>query len=53
MTAPASIEDEGPCEHTDVCQDERVCLDCGEDMTERLMAAAYDRAKGRRQDADT
>ena len=40
-------EDEGPCEHTDVCEDERVCLDCGEDRTEHMMAKAYDYYKDR------
>jgi hypothetical protein len=33
------------CDHFDVCDDERVCLDCGKDMTEEMMAAAYDRTK--------
>lgn len=36
-----------PCEHDDVCEDERICLDCGKDMTEKLMSDAYDRAKDR------
>jgi hypothetical protein len=33
------------CEHDDVCEDEFVCLNCGEDLREDLMASAYDRAK--------
>ena len=31
------------CEHGDM--DHGLCLDCGEDRTEDMMAAAYDRAK--------
>lgn len=37
------------CEHGDVCQDERVCLDCGDDRTEAMMSAAYDYVKGMRE----
>lgn len=40
------------CEHDDICLDERCCLICGKDMTEHLMAAAYDRAKDRRKYGD-
>lgn len=34
------------CEHTDL--DDGHCLDCGEDRTEWLAMAAYDAAKGAR-----
>lgn len=36
------------CEHGDT--DEYCCLDCGKELTEERMAAAYDRAKAARQD---
>lgn len=36
------------CEHGDT--DDHCCLDCGKDMTEDRMCAAYDRAKAARQD---
>lgn len=39
---------ESDCEHLDIDQDERCCLDCGADLTEELMARAYDRAKDAR-----
>lgn len=35
--------DQKECEHMD--KDGFVCLDCGKDLTEDIMAAAYDRAK--------
>lgn len=31
-----SVKPNGSCDHSDVCQDERCCLDCGKDMTEEL-----------------
>jgi len=34
------------CDHSDM--EDAHCLDCGEDRTEDLMAAAYDRAKASR-----
>jgi hypothetical protein len=37
------LEDEETCEHWDT--DDHCCLDCGKDLTEDRMAAAYDRAK--------
>lgn len=30
------------CEHGDICTDDRICLDCGKDMTEHLYAQAED-----------
>lgn len=42
------IDDSEECEHGDICQDERCCLDCGKDMTEELLSNAYDRAKDMR-----
>lgn len=30
------------CEHREVCQDDRACLICGEDMTESMSCAAED-----------
>lgn len=36
------------CEHLDIDQDERCCLDCGVDRTEELAARAYDAAKNAR-----
>lgn len=32
------------CEHEEL--DHGVCMDCGDDQTEELMAKAYDRMKG-------
>lgn len=40
------------CEHQDICYDERGCLICGKDMTEELMARAYDLAKDRKKYGD-
>lgn len=36
-------EEDEECEHWEL--DHGVCMDCGEDQTEWIMAAAYDRAK--------
>lgn len=36
------------CEHGDVCQDERVCLICSQDMSENIMNAAHERMEGDR-----
>lgn len=33
------------CDHNDIDENERCCLDCGEDLTERMMCAAYDQYK--------
>jgi hypothetical protein len=33
------------CEHSDL--EDAICLDCGKDLTEKLMCDAYDRAKDR------
>ena len=38
------------CEHYDIDEDSRTCLDCDKDLTEDLMASAYDSAKAYRQD---
>jgi hypothetical protein len=35
-----SEEEQDWCEHSDIDQDKRCCLDCGKDMTEHLMAQA-------------
>ena len=35
-----NAEETEECEHGDVCQDERLCLDCGKDMTEELVCRA-------------
>ncbi len=35
------------CEHDDICEDEFVCLICGKDMREDLMAKAFDVVKER------
>lgn len=39
---------EDNCEHWDIEEDERVCLDCGKDMTEDMMSAAEDSLNGDR-----
>jgi hypothetical protein len=42
------------CDHTEIDHDEgNHCLACGTDMTESVMAAAYDRAKDARKYGDT
>lgn len=41
---------ENCCEHGDVDGCDRMCLDCGKDMTESMAAAAYDRYKSMRFD---
>lgn len=28
------------CEHSDICKDERICLNCGKDMSEELACEA-------------
>lgn len=38
-------ECEDCCLHDDVCYDERVCLDCGIDLSEQLSIKAYDNYK--------
>ncbi len=37
--------DQEDCEHYDM--EDATCLDCGKDLTEKLMCDAYDRAKDR------
>jgi hypothetical protein len=37
--APVSKVDDS-CDHGDICFDDRVCLDCGKDMTEELSSRA-------------
>lgn len=39
-------EDQDECEHSD--KDKGICLDCGLDLREDIMARAYDDAKDRR-----
>lgn len=41
---------ESCCDHDDI--DETTCLECGADMTEQMMADAYDRAKDLRKYGD-
>lgn len=36
------------CEHGDICRDDRICLSCGEDMTEHFIAMAEGAAEGDR-----
>jgi hypothetical protein len=39
------VNDPEDCEHSDL--EDAICLDCGKDLTEKLMCDAYDRAKDR------